>query len=72
MLGMGFRVDGVWGQWYEALWFFWGLESLYNHRTITLGIKMVMVLLGKQDKCTGSMLPKDTAQYPVVSFYVKL
>ena len=61
MLGLGFKVDGVCrGLWCEALWFFLGgLESLYKHRMITLGIKMVVVLLGKQDKCTGSMLPKD-------------
>ena len=63
MLGMGFTVDGVWGQWCEALWFFWGLESLYKHRMITLGIKMLVVLFGKQDKCTGSMLPKDERKF---------
>ena len=40
-LGLGFSVDGVWGLWCGAFWVFLGWGSLYKHKRITLGKKMV-------------------------------
>ena len=40
-LGLGFSVDGVWGLWCGAFWVFLGWCSLYKHKRINLGKKMV-------------------------------
>ena len=49
-LGLGFSVDGVWGLWFGAFWVFLGWGSLYEHKRITLGKKMVDHYLIKRVK----------------------
>ena len=43
LMGSGFLaggVGGVWGLWCQAICAFKGLDSLYTHKIIVLGLKM--------------------------------